>query len=101
MTTLSQSMDARGQRQAANSQTAIREPGAKTAEVRDRDLDRKLLRNLDISRRRRSVNTMQMTSSGERQCHTRTLSQPPLTHSLEGNKSTQTIYAKSNKTHIF
>ena len=98
MTTLPQSMDARGQRQAASFQTAaLTDPGAKTTEARDQDLDRKLLRKLDIRRRRRSVNTMQMTSSGERRCHTRTLSQPPHIHLSEGKKSTQSFLLIKSK----
>ena len=99
MTTLSQSMDARGQRRAANSIKVTRGRGAKTAktaEERDRDSDRKL------RRRRNIANTRRMTFCGERPCHTRNLSQPHLIPSSEGKISTQVGYPlNSNVTLIF
>ena len=96
MTTLSQSMDARGQRRAANSIKMTRDRGAKTAEERDRDSDRKL------RRRRNIANTRRMTFCGERPCHTRNLSQPHLIPSSEGKISTQVGYPlNSNVTRNF
>ena len=86
MTTLSKSMDARGQRRVGNFQTIIRDRGTKT----DQDSDRRL-----GIKRRRSASMRLMTSCGGRLYLTRTSSPPRLTHSFRGRD--QQSYLKWDK----